>query len=118
MKKSKTAVNTIGTLPIDESVSVILTDSEGNILLESYAYEVGFFRFNWHPSLEIMLVLEGKLTAYSEQGVFELQEDDLLVINPNIGHASMLQSPRTVALVIHISQSYLEQLCGTPPFQI
>lgn len=112
MKKSKTTVNTIGTLPVDESVSVILTDSEGGILLESYAYEVGFFRFNWHPSLEIMLVLEGKLTAYSEQGVFELQEDDLLVINPNIGHASMLQSPRTVALVIHISQAYLEQLCG------
>lgn len=74
--------------------------------------EIGFFRFNWHSSLELMLVLSGSLTAYTEEGNYELKADDFLVINSNVGHATILQSPKTTALCLHISRSYLEQMCG------
>ena len=99
-------------MPADERVCVTFYDKDGELLLESYAYEVGFFRFNWHPSLEIMLVLSGSLTVYTEHGIFDMQKDDLIVINPNEGHASMLHTPGTIAMVLHISQSCMEELCG------
>lgn len=110
MKKREKA-RTLGTIPADANVCLTYYDNEGEILLESYAYEVGFFRFNWHPSLEIMLVIQGSLTLYIEHGIFDLAKDDLAVINPNEGHASMLQSPGTIAVVLHISHQYLEKLC-------
>ncbi|MCD8329381.1 MAG: AraC family transcriptional regulator [Lachnospiraceae bacterium] len=102
----------IGPIPPEDTVCVNLYEEGEQILLESYAYEVGYFRFNWHPSLEILIVLQGSLKAYTEHGVFELQEDEFVVIPPNEGHASLLQTPHTVALVLHISAQYLEKLCG------
>lgn len=109
--KKKEKLRTLGIIPADANVCITYEDDEGEILLESYAYEVGFFRFNWHPSLEIMLVIHGSLKLYTEHGIFDLGEDGLAVINPNEGHASMLQSPETIAIVLHISQHHLEQLC-------
>lgn len=99
----------------DAAGALLFSDREGRLLFETYAYEVGFFRFNWHPSLEILMVLRGSLNSYSENGVRLLRENDFLVINPNVGHASILLEPKTVALVIHISQGYLEELCEGNP---
>lgn len=103
----------LGTLPSDKDVCASLCDEKGDELLETYVYEVGFFRFNWHTSMEIMLVLQGHLKAYVDGSVFDLYEDDFLVINPNAGHASILQTSPTIAMVLHISQEYLEELCGS-----
>lgn len=110
--KDREEQQTLGIIPSDSRVCATFYGQDGNIILESYAYEVGFFRFNWHPSLEIMLVLHGGLKAYTEHGVFDLQENDLILINPNEGHASMLQVPGTIAMVLLISQQYLEKMCG------
>ena len=104
--------NFLGPIPSDDQVCVSLCDSQGENLLESYVYEIGFFRFNWHSSLELMLVLSGNLTAYTEDGNYELETDDFLVINSNVGHATILRSPKTTALCLHISRAYLEHLCG------
>lgn len=112
-KRDSEKRKSLGVMPADQRVCVTYYGEDNELLLESYAYEVGFFRFNWHPSLEIMLVIRGGLKAYTEHGIFDMQENDLLVINPNEGHASMLQTPGTIAVVLHISQEYIEQLCGS-----
>ena len=102
----------IGFLPIDEECCALLRDQDGSVILESYAYEVGFFRFNWHPSVEILFILKGALKAYTEQGIYELNEDDYMVINANEGHATMFLRPDTRAAVLHLSQERLDQVCG------
>lgn len=107
--------NPVGSLPIDLETCAILRDKRGTMICESYVYRVGFFRFNWHPSLEILFVLDGKLRVFTERGVFPLAENDFIVIQPNEGHASMLEAPGTIAAVLHISQKYLESVCHSIP---
>lgn len=106
-----TGSNPIGTLPTDPETCAILRDSHGAIICEAYAYRVGFFRFNWHASLEILFVLEGKLKVFSERAGYELTAGDFIAIQPNEGHASMIEMPGTVAAVLHISQKYLGKIC-------
>lgn len=107
--------NTIGSLPVDGNVCAVLTSKNGTALAEAYVYMPGFFRFNWHPSMELMFVLKGSLKAYTEHGTYLLSENDFILIQPNVGHASIHQSPGTVAAVLHVSQHYLESICNFFP---
>lgn len=108
-------ISTLGQHLPDNRVCASICAADGTLLMEAYAYEVGFFRFNWHPSLEILMVLRGHLKAYTESNISELYEDDILVINPYVGHASILQTPDTIAFVLHITPDYLNILCGHNP---
>lgn len=104
--------NTIGPFPLDANDCLEWFSSDNQLFMEFYAYENTMFRFNWHASLEIMMVLQGHLKTVTEHGVFDLDEDGILVINPNTGHASMRKEEGTITAVLHISKSYLEQLMG------
>ena len=105
----------LGVLPLNTDVAVSLMDEYQNTILESYVYIPGYFRFNWHASLEILFVLRGKITVYTENGLNEAKEDDIILINNSIAHASMIQDPNTVIALIHISSSFLENECGFSP---
>lgn len=113
--KNKTSVNMLGTLPILDNMVTTLTDTSGRRIYESYIYKIGFFRFNWHPSLEILIVLKGKLKVYTEVGIFEASEKDVILINNNVGHATMTQEADTIAAAIHISSEFITELCGYSP---
>ena len=84
--------NPIGTLPMDKGVCALLQDKQGNMICEAYMYRVGFFRFNWHPSLEIMFVMQGNLRIYTQRGTYLLKEGDIIVLQPNEGHATMRET--------------------------
>lgn len=71
--------NPIGTLPMDKGVCALLQDKQGNMICEAYMYRVGFFRFNWHPSLEIMFVMQGNLRIFTQRGTYLLKEGDIIV---------------------------------------
>ena len=98
--------NPIGTLPMDKGVCALLQDKQGNMICEAYMYRVGFFRFNWHPSLEIMFVMQGNLRIFTQRGTYLLKEGDIIVLQPNEGHATMMETVDTIAAVMHISQKY------------
>lgn len=106
----------IGFDPPDERTCALLSDDK-QILLEAYVYEVGFFRFNWHPSLEILFCLNGKMKTYTEHGVFDLEEDDFAVISPNEAHSTRHVEKGTCASALHISVPYIEQL-GVDPLSL
>ncbi len=110
--------NNIGTIPFDDSHCVRLVSKNNTAIAEAYAYKVGFFRFNWHPSLEIMLVLNGKLKLYTENGCYVLNESDLVSIAPNTGHASILEKADTTAFVLHISLDFLNEITSGKSFTI
>ena len=105
--------NPIGTLPMDKGVCALLQDKQGNMICEAYMYRVGFFRFNWHPSLEIMFVMQGNLRIFTQRGTYLLKEGDIIVLQPNEGHATMMETVDTIAAVMHISQKYLEGISSS-----
>lgn len=115
MKKNNFNQNSIGTLPVADHVVTTLADASGKNIYESYIYKTGFFRFNWHPSIEILIVLKGQVKVYMESGIFNLCTNDVTVINNNVGHATMNEEPGTIAAAIHISYEFLSELCGFSP---
>lgn len=80
----------------------VFQDSKNRIYLESFAYAPGFFRFNWHRTLEILVLLRGRLSAYVEGSALNMEEDDILLINSNAGHATLATQPDTVLLLLHL----------------
>ncbi|MBP3217565.1 MAG: helix-turn-helix domain-containing protein [Lachnospiraceae bacterium] len=104
-----------GTSNLDERIYATMTDTDGRIQIESHAFRAGNFRFNWNEALDLTMVLKGRLKLCTEDGVFELGEDDFALINSNVGHAGLQEEFGTVVLVVLLSPSYVERLCGFMP---
>lgn len=62
---------------------------------------------HWHGSLEIYLVLSGELKVMLESETYQLQEDDILLINSNQLHE--IHSTENVTAVLQIKHSYFKQ---------
>ena len=97
-------------LEIEHEYRLSLTDTRAKIDISQYAYEVGYFRFNWHERIEVLLVLNGGLLAFVDGHVLELNSDDILVINSNVGHATMFTMPNTIAMVLHLNTDAFSDL--------
>lgn len=74
--------------------------------LELSAYRTGSYHYNWHPEFELLVVLKGAIEVASAGLCRELSEDDVILINPNSGHATFSCAPESVALVLHISPRF------------
>lgn len=77
------------------------------IVLEQTIYRIGSYHYNWHPELEFLVVLRGKIEVCSQAVCRVLQEDDLILINPNSGHATFSHEPESVAMVLHVDPRFL-----------
>lgn len=79
-----------------------------NIHLEQYVYTIGSYHYNWHNYLEIFIVLSGEVEV-SANGVSRILEaDDIVLINPNAGHATLAHKPDSIAMVMHIDPIILK----------
>jgi AraC-like DNA-binding protein len=82
-----------------------------NLHLSCYVHEIMNFRYHWHPSdFELNFLLNGQQYFCRRQESFLLREDDVILINPNDGHASYGQVNNTIALVLHFSSDALRGL--------
>jgi AraC-like DNA-binding protein len=73
-----------------------------NLNLKQYVYKIGSYHYNWHNDLELLLVLNGEVEI-STNGVSRILEpDDIVLINSNMGHATLARKPDSIAMVIHI----------------
>lgn len=86
-----------------------VNDPQHHMILKGYIHEINRFRFNWHPQLELMLVTSGTLEAYVEGSAWLMEEDDVLLINSNRGHATLLKEPGTQAMVLHLDPLIFEE---------
>lgn len=93
-----------------EYPGTVFRDEAHGIYLESFAYEPGFFRFNWHRTLEVLVLLRGGLTAYVEGDSFAMEEDDVLLINSNAGHATLTTARDTALLLLHMDPGVFDPL--------
>ena len=87
-----------------------INDPQNHTVLKEYIHEINRFRFNWHPQMELMIVTSGKLEAYVEGSIYEMEEDDVLLINSNQGHATLLKEPGTQAMVLHLDPVIFEEI--------
>ena len=80
-----------------------------NLNMRQYIYWIGPYRYNWHEELEIMLILKGNVEMSCGGVSYSLQEDDLILIDSNVGHASLARSEGSIAMVIHLNHEYLRE---------
>lgn len=81
-------------------------NAQANISLEQMVYRIGSYHYNWHPELEFLVVLRGEIEMCSQAACHILQEDDLILINPNSGHATFSREPESIAMVLHASPRF------------
>ncbi len=77
-----------------------------NLFLSGFAHEIMNYRYHWHASeYELNILLHGSQEFCIGTETYILQEDDVLLINPGMGHASFAPQANTRALVVHFSSS-------------
>ena len=81
------------------------------LYLTCYVHEVMNFRYHWHAEeYEINVLLQGQQHYCRGKESFLLQEGDVILVEPNVGHASYAQAQNTIALVLRFSARALRQL--------
>lgn len=98
-----------------ESMKVQLRTDAG-VYIESYIYAPGFFRFNWHSSYELLTVLNGALEVYRDGQMQRLETEDVILINPQQGHATIAAQANTRLLLVHLLPESLWPEGGSPRF--
>lgn len=86
------------------------------VIARQYIYEVGGYRYNWHKEIEIMLVISGEVEVCVEGSIYDLEMNDIIVINSNIGHASLKKKNSSVVMVLHINPAYFDLFCDENEF--
>lgn len=82
------------------------TYKHNHIEFSSHIYKVSSYHYNWHDELEILVLLKGKMEISCNADVFSMDPMDVVVISPQVGHATLALEPDTMAMVIHIGREY------------
>ncbi|MBE6122112.1 MAG: helix-turn-helix transcriptional regulator [Solobacterium sp.] len=70
--------------------------------LKCYVQKVTSYDYSWHEDMfEIDVLLAGQADYSYRHTVFHLEPDDIIIINPGDGYASIACQPGTIALVLH-----------------
>lgn len=79
--------------------------------LRCYIHEVMNFRYHWHADdYELNVLLHGSQHYCRGKESFLLEAGDVILVEPNAGHASYAQAQGTLALVLRFSSRALRQL--------
>ena len=92
-----------------QPLNFAMEDSEGKVYIREYVYHVGSFHYNWHKEIEILCVLNGQVDVCAGSKVYSLESDDLLLVNANVGHATLSRAVDSTILLARISPSFLKR---------
>ena len=82
-----------------------------NLFCTGYIHEVMNFRYNWHGTeYELNILLHGRAEYCRDGESWLLEEDDMILIDPGVGHASFALESDTYALVLRVSASAFRAL--------
>ncbi|ETU14678.1 hypothetical protein P009_01606 [Enterococcus faecalis EnGen0409] len=76
------------------------------IAYDQLIYRIGSYHYNWHPEIELLWLITGKIEVNVDGQSYTLEENDLLVINSNCGHATFATVPNSIAMRLHISPEF------------
>lgn len=78
-----------------------------------YAHYLMGYRYHWHEAeYEIDIILHGKASFFRGSEIYTLDEDDVILIDPGIGHASLALKPDSVVLVLRFPASVFAPYFG------
>lgn len=77
-----------------------------DIDVKQYVYYIGSYHYNWHDSMELLIVLQGEIEVSINGRNNILEEDDMMIINSNAGHATLARKQNSIAMVIHLHPIY------------
>ncbi|PMC34749.1 AraC family transcriptional regulator [Bacillus sp. UMB0899] len=83
-----------------------LENHKRDIDVKQYVYYIGSYHYNWHDAMELLIVLQGEIEVSHNGRNDILAEDDLMIINSNVGHATLARKPNSIAMVIHLHPIY------------
>lgn len=98
-----------------KQLNYCLENAHGKAYLRQYVYYVGSFHYNWHKEVEILCVLNGQVEVCAGGHVYDLKADDLLLINANVGHATLSRVPDSAIMLLRVSPDFLKKAC--PDFE-
>lgn len=64
---------------------------------------------HWHKDLEILCILKGKVKLQMNNAFYELQEDDIFLINSEDLHSVMIETEKSIYLSLDIDLMYYEK---------
>ncbi|MEW9667284.1 AraC family transcriptional regulator [Ammoniphilus sp. 3BR4] len=77
-----------------------------DIDVKQYVYYISSYHYNWHDDLELIMVLKGEIEVSMNGRNYILEEDDMMLINSNVGHATLARKSNSIAMVIHLNPIY------------
>lgn len=101
-----------------ESVQLRYTyeNPHANLKLEHYVYRIGSYHYNWHTDFELLTVIKGSVEMCVSGARHILEEDDMILINPNEGHATLGLGQGNIAMVLHIDPVFFKGYFGEDDF--
>ena len=94
-----------------KQLNYTLQDEKGKVILRQYVYHVGSFHYNWHKEIEILCVLSGQVDVCAGGRVYALERDDMLLVNANVGHATLSRAVDSAIMLLRISPDFLKKGC-------
>ncbi|MDC4187073.1 AraC family transcriptional regulator [Loigolactobacillus coryniformis] len=73
---------------------------------DQLVYNIGSYHYNWHQQVELLWLLQGKIEVNVDGQRYILNENDLIVINSNCGHATFVLQPNSIALRTHMMPDF------------
>lgn len=75
-----------------------------NLFIRCFVHEIAQYRYHWHPEeYELNILLCGSQEFCYGAEITTLEEDDVVLVGPGVGHASFAQRANTRALVLQFS---------------
>ena len=79
------------------------------IEFSSNIYRVSTYHYNWHAETEIFILLKGSVEMSCNGEVFTLKPLDVVIISPQVGHATLALEEDTIAFVTHVGNEFYQQ---------
>lgn len=82
-----------------------------NLSVRCFVHDVLNYRYHWHEDeYELNILLHGRQECCRGSENFHLDVDDVILVPPGVGHASMGSQVDTIAFVLHFSASAFKPL--------
>lgn len=82
-----------------------------NLTVRCFAHDIMNYRYHWHQDVyELNVLLYGTQDYCRGAQSQMLNENDVILTPPGVGHASMSHQANTCAIVVHFSSSVLRSL--------
>lgn len=81
-------------------------NNQSLLAIKQYAYYITNYKYNWHKDIELLIVLDGEIELNKNGVCHIMSKGDIILINSNIGHATMARESNSIAMVIHFDPVY------------